>query len=254
MALRFYCLIALIGALATGPASADDWPVPIQQMADKGLTIVKRFDAPGGLTGYAAKAGHTPVTLYLTPDGQHVVVGTMLDAEGHNLSQDALDAAITKPQQKSAWPQLASTEWIADGPSDAPRTVYVFTDPNCPYCHKFYEQSRPWVEAGQVQLRQIMTGILKPSSPGKAAALLTAEDPSAAFRRHERHYKTGGVQPLDDIPPRISHQISANNALMASLGIRGTPGIVYRQDDGKVEIYQGIPDGDTLTRILGPKP
>ncbi|MGB7754827.1 MAG: thiol:disulfide interchange protein DsbG [Salinisphaera sp.] len=254
MAVRFRCLFALIALLGAAVASAANWPAPIQQMADKGLTIVKRFDAPGGLTGYAARAGHTPVALYLTPDGHHVIVGTMLDEHGHNLSEAALDAAITKPQQQSAWPQLAAATWIADGPESAPRTVYVFTDPNCPYCHRFYEAARPWVKAGKVQLRTILVGILKPSSPGKAAAILSAKNPVAAYRRHEADYRTGGIKPLEDIPPALSDKLTANNALMTGLGIRGTPGIVTRDAQGRIHIHQGMPQGDTLTAILGPKP
>ncbi|MES1936755.1 disulfide isomerase/thiol-disulfide oxidase [Salinisphaera hydrothermalis C27AD] len=254
MAVRFRCLFALLALLSASAASAADWPAPIQQMADKGLTIVKRFDAPGGLTGYAARAGHTPVALYLTPDGHHVIVGTMLDEHGNNLSQKALDAIINKPQQQSAWAQLKAATWIADGADDAPRTIYVFTDPNCPYCHRFFEKARPWVKAGKVQLRTILVGVLKPSSPGKAAAILAAKDPVAAFRRHEAHYRTGGIKPLANIPSKLADELSANDALMTALAIRGTPGIVTRDDQGHIHIHQGMPQGDALTDILGPRP
>ncbi|MGN8159653.1 thiol:disulfide interchange protein DsbG [Salinisphaera sp. RV14] len=254
MAVRYGLTCMLVTLLGVGAARAGDWPAPIQQLADKGLTVVKRFDAPGGLTGYAARAGHTPVALYLTPDGHHVIVGTMLDAHGHDLSQKALDAAITQPQQQSAWPQLEAATWIADGPASAPRTVYVFTDPNCPYCHRFYEAARPWVKAGKVQLRTILVGVLKPSSPGKAAAILAAKNPVAAYRRHEADDRTGGIQPLNPVPSSLSGKLAANDALMTGLGIRGTPGIVTRDKQGGIHIHQGMPQGDTLTDILGPKP
>lgn len=254
MSSRFRLVIALLCLLAAGAVQADDWPAPIQKMADRGLKIVKSFDAPGGLTGYAARAGHTPVALYLTPDGKHVVVGKMLDENGNNVSQKALDAAINKPDKNSTWQQLESTTWIADGADDAPRKIYVFIDPNCPFCHHFYEDARPWVKAGKVQLRTILVGVLKPSSPGKAAALLSAKDPVAAYRQHEAHYSSGGIKPLDDIPSRLSDKITTNNALMTSLNIRGTPGIVSRDSDGKIHVHQGVPQDDTLTDILGPKP
>ncbi|MDA3919690.1 MAG: thiol:disulfide interchange protein DsbG [Salinisphaera sp.] len=246
-------IVATTSAAAATPESKPSWPPAIQQMADKGLTIVKAFDAPGGVQGYAAKAGHTPVALYLTPDGKHVIVGTMLDDQGHNLTGPALDAAIVAPQQQNAWPQLAASNWIADGNDNAPRTIYVFTDPNCPYCHKFYEDSRPWVRSGKVQLRQIVVGVLRPSSPGKAAALLAAKDPSAAYRRHEKHYRTGGIKPLDPVPEAMQNQVVANNTLMSALSIRGTPGIVYKDADGHIQIQQGVPQGHTLREIMGPR-
>lgn len=258
MIFRFSHLVAVACLLAAGVAQANDqandWPKPIQQMADKGLTIVKRFDAPGGLTGYAARAGHRPVTLYLTPDGHHVVVGTMLDEQGHNLSEKALDASIGGDTHDSTWSQLESSTWIADGSDEAPRKIYVFIDPNCPYCHRFYEAARPWVKAGKAQLRTILVGVLKPSSPGKAARILSADDPVAAYRNSEAHYKTGGVKPLDPVPSGLKHKITANDALMTGLNIRGTPGIITRDDNGKIHVHQGVPQGDALTDILGPRP
>ena len=50
---------------------------------------------------------------------------------------------------------------------DAPGTVYVFTDPNCPYCSKFWADARPWVDSGAVVLRHVMVGILTPTSAGR---------------------------------------------------------------------------------------
>jgi len=256
--IRFVLLCALLCGLGVPLASAASkdrpaWPPAIQQMADKGLTIVTAFDAPGGLKGYAAKAGNTPVALYLTPDGQHVIVGTLLDDQGKNLTRPQLEAAITQPQQQNAWPQLAASGWIADGKKSAPRTVYVFSDPNCGYCHKFFEESRAWVDSGKVQLRQIMVGVLRPSSAGKSAALLAAKDPSAAYRAHEKNYQTGGVTPLDPVPDALQDKVIANNTLMSELGIRGTPGIVYKDADGHIQIHQGVPQGDTLKAIMGPR-
>ncbi|RJS91102.1 thiol:disulfide interchange protein DsbG [Salinisphaera sp. Q1T1-3] len=249
--------VIVIGCLVSAVAvAAPSWPAPIQRMADKGLTILGPFDAPGGVTGYAARAGQTPVALYLTPDGQHVIVGTMIDGNGKNLSRAALAKATgtADPDHVDVWSELEHSDWIRDGATQAPRIVYVISDPNCPYCHTFYEASRPWVAAGRVQLRQIPVGVLKPSSPGKAAALLSAANPTTAFRRHERHYKRGGIEPMADIPSALHDRITANNALMASLGIRGTPGIIYKKADGTLAIHQGNPQGSTLTDILGPKP
>lgn len=264
MVSRLLVAVALAG-LAVAASATPRWPAPIQTMADRGLSIIGRFDAPGGLTGYAARAGRTPVALYLTADGQHVIVGTLMDANGQNLTRPAL-ARLTGqaagPDTKDSadtgagdvWQALKKSHWIADGANDAPRTVYVITDPNCPYCHRFYDASRPWVKAGRVQLRHVIVGVLEPSSPGKAAALLAADDPTRAYRRHEARYREGGITALSDIPPALQDKITANDLLMSSLGIRGTPGIVYRKPDGDIAIHQGMPQGDDLTAILGPPP
>jgi len=235
------------------PALAQPWPAPIRTIEQQGVTIIKQFKAPDGMTGFAARAGNRPLALYLTPDRKHVIVGTLLDADGNNLTKPVLDAAVDKPNRQSAWPKLEQSSWVADGKDDAPRKIYVFTDPNCPYCHKFYEIARPWVEAGKVQLRHIPVGILKPTSAGKAAAILAADDPGKALRRHESNYERGGIEPMDDIPSQLRQKVSANNMLMSSLGVRGTPGMFYRGEDGEVGVKQGVPQGAERDKILGPR-
>lgn len=249
-------IVCLFGLSMPGLAYAADWPAPIQSLTEQGITIVKKIDAPEGMTGYAAKAGQTPVALYLTSDGKHVIVGTLLDETGKNLSRAPLLAiADAKPGlPKDTWQQLKQSAWIADGPDDAPRTVYVITDPNCPYCHRFYESSRPWVKAGKVQLRHIPVGVIRPSSPAKSAALLAADDPSAAYRAHENNYESGGIKPMADVPTDLQEKISTNGDLMKRLGIRGTPGIVYKNADDKITIFQGAARNSKLLEVLGPKP
>src|SRR5690554_2530307 len=166
------------------PAQSDDWPAPIQALGAQGLEIHAEFEAPAGLTGYGASYPSGEVAIYLLPDGEHAIVGTLVDAEGNDLSAAALDELIRIPQDKVLWQRLEDSHWIADGDSQASRVVYTFTDPNCPYCHQFWESARPWVESGEVQLRHVMVGILAQDSPAKAATLLGAENPAAALHAH----------------------------------------------------------------------
>lgn len=60
---------------------------------------------------------------------------------------------------------MEKASWILDGKKDAPVIVYVFADPFCPYCKQFWQQARPWVESGNVQLRTLLVGVIKPESP-----------------------------------------------------------------------------------------
>src|SRR3546814_12650200 len=76
------------------------------------------------------------------------------------------------------WALLEASEWIADGKADAPRVIYTFSDPNCPFCNKFWSAARPWVDSGKVQLRHIMVGVIRPDSANKVATIMTASSPS----------------------------------------------------------------------------
>jgi thiol:disulfide interchange protein DsbG len=179
--------IAAAGALAAAcvPVIAQERPAPLRALETQGISIVGTFPSPGGLTAWAAYTGQQPVALYATPDGKHVIAGTLLDADGKNLTRAALEKAVRGPMTAGIWKQLEASHWIADGQAKAPRSVYVFTDPNCPYCNKFWADARPWVDSGKVTLRHIMVGILTPTSAAKAAALLADKNPSAALAAHE---------------------------------------------------------------------
>jgi thiol:disulfide interchange protein DsbG len=76
---------------------------------------------------------------------------------------------------------MEKASWILDGKKEAPVIVYVF-DPFCPYCKQFWQQARPWVESGKVQLRTILVGVIKPESPATAAAILAAKDPAKTWQ------------------------------------------------------------------------
>lgn len=261
-------VIALAAAAASLAFAAPPLPATLQALQKQGLSVVGTFPSAGGMTAYAAHAGTEPVALYLTPDGKHVIAGTLFDATGKNLTSGELKRVLAQPMAEAVWSRLDKSHWIADGRKDAPRTVYVFTDPNCPYCNKLWADARPWVDAGKVQLRHVMVGILTPTSAGKAAALLGDKNPAAALDAHERANVTsiakalasGRPKPLGDdslkplavVPAELAAQVNANAALMASHGLQATPALVWKDDQGAVQMRQGAPDSD-LARIFGPR-
>jgi thiol:disulfide interchange protein DsbG len=256
-------------AIATSVViAAPERPAALQAIEKQGVTVVGTFPAPGGLTAWAAYIGQRPVSLFTTPDGKHVIAGTLLDAQGNEVAQAALEQAVRGPMTAGAWSKLESSHWIEDGRKGAPRTVYVFTDPNCPYCNKFWADARPWVDSGKVVLRHVMVGILTPTSAGKAAALLADKDPAAALTAYERGHMDqngksiasgrarplgdAGLKPLTDIPADIQARLAANERLMASLGLQATPAMAWRDASGAVQMRTGAP-ASALAQVLGPR-
>lgn len=261
--------LALGGTAAAGATSAAvSPPAALKALEAQGLRVVGTFPSPGGLTAWAAYSGQQPVALYATPDGKHVIAGTMLDSDGNNVTRTALQQAVRAPMAAGAWKQLEASHWVADGKAGAPRTVYVFTDPNCPYCNKFWSDARPWVDSGKVQLRHIIVGILTPTSQGKAAALLAQKDPAGALAAYERSHAADtekalaaghpkpladdGLKPLAQIPPALQDQLDANVRLMGALGFQATPAFAWRDATGEVHTQTGAPPS-LLATMLGPR-
>jgi thiol:disulfide interchange protein DsbG len=252
--IRHLLTLTLGAALLQIPLlQAEELPAPIRMIEAKGAKIIGSFDAPDGLRGYAAQYQNRGMALYLTPDGKHVVVGNLFDADGNDLSQAPLHKLVYAPMAKEVWAKMESSNWIADGSKDAPRIVYLFSDPNCRYCNMFWEQARPWVKAGKVQLRHIMVGIIREDSPAKSAALLASKDPQKALEDHEKSGQSSALKPLTTIPAEIQAKLAANMQLMEDLELSATPAIFYMDDKGELQQQQGAPSPDKLVKILGPK-
>ncbi len=231
------------------PLAAADYPAAIKHLIEQGVEITGKFPAPGGLTGYGARADGRALILYATPDGKHVIAGTMLDSAGRNLSEQHVKDHVPPPDLEAAWTKLERATWIVDGATKPKRVVYVFDDPNCPYCNALWRASRPYLDKG-VQVRHVMVAILGPTSPGKAAAILAADNPAEALARHERDYAKGGIPPLAKISERTRAKIEANNALMRELGVAATPAIFYRDSSGRVRSLLGMPSPSVLAREI----
>lgn len=247
-------LFSLSAMLVAGCSQAENQgrPPVVNALEAQGLTIMQEFNVGDGLRAFAGVAGDQPVAVYVTRDG-NAIVGTRLDARGNRLDEAKLGELVAKPMGDQAWAQLDKSNWVLDGQKDAPRIIYTFSDANCPYCHRFWEAARPWVDSGKVQLRHVLVGIIKKDSPTKAAAILGASDPSAALTENERKVSQGGITPAKSVPANVRKILDDHQILMLSLGFRGTPGIVVRDEKGGIKKVNGMPQPSTLGEVLGPR-
>ena len=173
-----------------------------------------------------------------------------------NLTAAAENPSRAEARQKAAAAMLADIQqatWIRDGKSA--HVIYVFFDPNCPYCHKVYEMLRPQVQRGEVELRWVVTGKLMTNSAGKAAAMLEAKDPTEALHRNERGFsqETGGFGGIEEEPaPREEtvRRLNANLALLNRSGFDAVPALLFRTKDGKADIIRGAPPAVFLEKLL----
>ncbi len=250
---RWILLLALL-TLASGQTRAAEETLPpvVQALAAKGFSDAREFPAGPNLRGFAGLVEGQPVAVYVAADGS-AIIGRRVGVDGANLDEQRLQELVARPMSERIWRRAEAATWVRDGRIDAPRVIYTFTDPNCPYCHHFFEAARPWVDAGKVQLRHLMVGVIRADSPNKAAAILNATDPTAAFLSNEAAFGKGGIPPLAQVPAETGKKLAANEALMRELGFQGTPGILYRDADGMVRRQYGMPQPALLKTILGPR-
>lgn len=149
---------------------------------------------------------------------------------------------------------LQQTHWIAEGSAHPRHIVYVFMDANCPYCHTLWRALKPYYRRG-LQVRDVLVGVISASSPGKAAAIFDASDPSAALRENEREWgrgpdSHGGIAPVAHPGPVDLRRLAHDEALMEQFGINGTPGLVFADGRGQVYVVPGLPDRGYLSQIV----
>lgn len=236
-----------------GAGAAASRPAVLRGIEKHGFEVIGEFDAPGGLRGFAGQVGGQPAAAYVTADSKNVMVGTLFNEKGEDVGAGPLDKLVAKPMSDRIWARLDGSAWVRDGRADAPRVVYTFSDANCPYCHRFWEAARPWVDSGKVQLRHVMVGVIREDSPAKAAAILGAPNPSAVFLQNEHDFGKGGIKPAANISPELANKLDANQVLMMELGFQGTPGILFRDEHGVVQRVSGMPQGEDMGKVMGPR-
>ncbi|MCM8842670.1 thiol:disulfide interchange protein DsbG [Citrobacter cronae] len=242
-------LLSLLPAIV----HAEELPTPVKAIEKQGITILKPFDAPGGMKGYLGKYQDMGVTIYVTPDGKHAISGYMYNEKGENLSNALIEKEIYAPAGREMWQRMEKASWILDGKKEAPVIVYVFADPFCPYCKQFWQQARPWVDSGKVQLRTLLVGVIKPESPATAAAILSTKDPAKTWHDYEA---SGGKMKLEipaSLPPEQMKILNINQKLMDDLGANVTPAIYYMSKDNTLQQEVGLPDQEKLNIIMGNK-
>ncbi|WP_097459745.1 thiol:disulfide interchange protein DsbG [Mangrovitalea sediminis] len=257
------CLLAIVltcgasvGFAADAANAKQDLPPTLQSLSQKwGLTILKRFDTDiPGITGFVVK-GRNGRSAVLYSYKNVVMAGSIYNADGENLAKKYAEANMPKPDFADAVTQLKQDpHLITEGKSGAPE-IYAFADPNCIYCHKFWQQTRDWVKAGKVQIHWVMVGFLKESSPGKAAAMMAAKDGAKAIADDEMHFNVdkeeGSIQPLKTIPDELTQALRQHEEMMARLEFNGTPSLIFKSAKGEWVGVGGLPKREDLAKQMG---
>ncbi len=220
--------------------------------------IVKSFDSLGNLEGFVLKPANgqkgQPTIIYADKNGQYAFVGALLAPNGENLSSQDNQKYIVASMAQQALADAKGTAWVLDGKPDAKHMTYAVADPNCIYCNKLYEVTRPFVKSGDLAIRWIWVGFLKDSSPGLAQAILAAKDPAAAMAQDEAKFdeknEQGGLPPLTNPPKDVADKFKKNMDFLGKYQFPGTPVLIYRDQAGAPQASFGLPANEQLSAAV----
>ena len=149
------------------------------------------------------------------PSVNFVIAGRMFDARTReNLTQKRIDTAL-----KVDFKSLPLDRAIKTTRGNGSRTIVTFEDPNCQYCKRLWQTMG---DLKDVTIYTFLYPILSADSGTKSKAIWCSKDRAAAWDQ----YMVGGKAPAaaaDD----CKHPIDENVALGRSLGINGTPTIIF---------------------------
>ena len=233
-------------------------PEPIQHLKNKGLDIVRTFPVGASLTGWVVNYEGSDMVVYTTNDGEFLINGVLLDAQGNDLTENHQKNWIPRP----SWDDLATSHFITEASlavdQQAPEktltrsTLYIFYDANCPFCHLAWIALQPYREAG-LEVRWIPVAYLKPDSRDKAAAILSTPQSEQAALLKASMQAFGTNTSEFSKPPSAANkdQLQANMNLMQSLGLNGTPGWVWLDAEGEMQTHSGMLRLPKLPSVTG---
>lgn len=216
-------------------------PTIKQKLEKEGFSFVKQIEAPAQMTGWAGHMQQNPATVFISNDQKYYIIGDLHNAKGDNLTVDALNKHVKQSVLDDVWKSLSKSAYIQDGNVNAPRIIYVFSDPNCPYCHMFWEKARPYIKSGKVQLRHIQVAVIRPESRGQAATLLAAENPEKVFEIFNISKGKQKLKEMKPIPEKIAQKIESNEEMMTKYGFYATPAMIWKSSKGQIETASGVP-------------
>lgn len=242
--------VSALGATAPAPATPD-----VFKILGSSAKIKKSFPVGDTLVGHVAELAGENSIIYTTKDGQYLIVGAVFDASGKALTKSYATQYIEQPDYSALIPTLKATPSIKQGKDTAAKTVYVFFDPNCIFCHFAWKATAGYAAAGTVQFKWVPLAFQSPTSAGKAYTLMQAKDPAALMAQGQATFsnQSGGlaVNAATTVPPEFTKQLVKNESVMNALGSKGTPLFVYADESGKWRTASGLPKLGTFGQLIG---
>ncbi len=263
------CVLAMAdtsSATTNATATNVNLKTPAAQLVAKLMngqgTIVESFPAVGGLTGFVVKSSQSGNSgiVYADKKGTYLFAGSIVNAQGQDMTQMYTNQYVTSKIAGPAYEAALGMNTFTQGSDKAPHKAIVIFDPNCVYCHMLYQELKPLMDAGQVQIQWLPVAFRDPTSPGKSAALLNAGSGAAALLdQNEKSFndqtEEGAITPLqpNDKDPAISKvftEVQDNTQFFSKFGFQGTPTILYKQNDGKIIMVPGYVQGQAFQTMI----
>ena len=235
----------------------DEGEQTIRAITHNSVDIVRVFKAINGMQGFVVKtkgANSRMGIMYTDHSGRYVVMGPIINAQGENITQQEAQRYILSDKAAGVYHKLPQQASFVEGDTNAPHKIIAVMDPNCIFCHRLYEALKPHVASGQLAVKWVVAGFLKPDSAGKEYAILSAKDPAKALAENEANFnertEEGAITPLKNPSTQVKQAVADTNAFLQNNQIPGTPVVMYLDQNHKPQLIEGMPNPTQLKTVL----
>lgn len=232
-------MAAGILAMVACSAQADTPPKDLK------ATIAKKLGRPVDAVNTTPVKGIYEVVMgkrqiiYTDAKGEYAFVGEMIDvAKKESITEKRIAAMMTTDFGKLP---LADAVKVVRG--DGSRKMAVFTDPDCPFCKRLEQQSLAGIDNVTIYNFLMPLPGLHPDAARKSAMIWCSKDQNAAWRGWFFDGK------LPDNSPECDNPVQRNMALGESLGISGTPALIFANG----QIVSGAIPKEQIESLLNTK-
>jgi thiol:disulfide interchange protein DsbC len=190
-----------------------------------------------GVCEVVLKVGAQPIIFYTNKDGKYVLAGNLIDITNkRNLTKDRRQE-LTRLSQ-DILKELQNHTDFTFGKVGSQKYIYLFTDPDCPFCKRSEPIVEKWANDKGVEVRVILYPLpIHPQAFGKSVALI-------CDKKGWEEYKNGYTS--NNQCEEGKKKIESNLQLAEKYGINGTPTFIGM--NGKIHV--GIPTEQDLDKLI----
>lgn len=198
------------------------------------------FDGPENLDLYGLviepERGPNKMIGWVTKDGNYFLPGPVFDQNGENIAEEYMEQYSGFISNEELADKVKDMGFVAgtSGP-----ILTAFFEPFCGFCNQLFTQINPLVERGEVRVRYLMVGFLRPDSLDRAASIHFADNPQQTLVDWELNPNKDEVQ-LDEVTDEQRQAITEHAELMFSAGLSGTPALMFCSN-GEINKLSGMP-------------
>jgi thiol:disulfide interchange protein DsbC len=230
-------------APAAAPAAADHLaPTIAPQYAELARKLAKTLPEytieriePSGVDGILEVLMEGNRIVYTETSGKHLFNGHLFDIDAHEDLTERRIEALTRIDVKQL--PLADAFDVVHG--DGKRQLYLFEDPDCPYCKKFEEQL-PKINNVTLHIFLYPLTSIHPHAYEHAQGVWCSKD-------RQKSWADKMLKGIDPPAAKCANPLDRNLALGEKLHVDGTPTIVFA--DGRVRA--GTMSAEDLEHLLG---